>query len=158
MKKTNTKIKSELSVDLSKRPPRSPRARLGGFVWLPRLIDKARASASGTLGEYHFEKGLDVHFFKFVGIAPDAFKKQAAKTPGDGEVLAWVQANAKHKREPWEVAAWSHYHENRVPDSDAETVDFFAGLVRKLSITREDVRTYYEYLDLDDYCSFGGKA
>ncbi|MEJ1973364.1 MAG: DUF5069 domain-containing protein [Lacunisphaera sp.] len=33
--------------DLTRHPPRSPRTRLGGFVHLPRLIDKARAVVTG---------------------------------------------------------------------------------------------------------------
>ena len=33
--------------DLTQHPPRSPRVRLGGFVHLPRLLDKARAYAAG---------------------------------------------------------------------------------------------------------------
>ncbi|HEX7632014.1 MAG TPA: DUF5069 domain-containing protein, partial [Lacunisphaera sp.] len=36
--------------DLTRHPPRSPRTRLGGYVQLPRLIDKARAVAAGTAG------------------------------------------------------------------------------------------------------------
>ena len=37
--------------DLTQRPPRSPRVRLGGYVLLPRLLDKGRAALAGTLGE-----------------------------------------------------------------------------------------------------------
>jgi hypothetical protein len=39
--------------DLSQHPPRSPRARLGGYVHLPRLLDKARAHLAGRMGEYN---------------------------------------------------------------------------------------------------------
>ena len=35
------------SPDLTKRPPRSPRARLGGYVILPRMLDKGRAAIAG---------------------------------------------------------------------------------------------------------------
>jgi hypothetical protein len=30
-------------IDLTQRPPRSMRQRLGGFVLLPRILDKGRA-------------------------------------------------------------------------------------------------------------------
>ena len=33
--------------DLTQRPPRSPRVRLGGYTILPRLLDKARATIAG---------------------------------------------------------------------------------------------------------------
>jgi len=33
--------------DLTQRPPRSPRVRLGGYVILPRMLDKGRATING---------------------------------------------------------------------------------------------------------------
>ena len=147
------------TIDLSQRPPRSPRVRLGGYVLLPRILDKARASAAGKLGEYHYSgKGMDRHFFNFVGLDHESLKTEAAKGLGDYEMLQWVQTHSKHKREAWEIAAWSHFHENRVPDSDFETMPEFAAEVATFNKNREDIHTWFALLDLDDYCSFGGKA
>jgi len=144
--------------DLTQGPPRSPRVRLGGYVLLPRILDKGRAALAGKLGEYHFAgKGMDRHFFNFTGADFEAFKTELAKGHGDGAMLAWVNANAKHARQPWEIAAWSAYHENRTPDSDAETIGQFAESVGKFSKDREDVNTWFSLLDLDDHCTFGGK-
>ena len=36
------------TVDLTQRPPRSPRVRLGGYVILPRMLDKGRATINGA--------------------------------------------------------------------------------------------------------------
>jgi len=146
------------SPDLTQHPPRSPRLRLGGFVLLPRILDKGRAELAGKLGEYHFAgKGLDRHFFNFVGLDHESLKQQIAKGLSDFELLTWIQANAKNQRQPWEIAAWSEYHLNRVPDSDAETLPEFATKVSKFSATREDINTWFDLVDLDDYSSFGGK-
>lgn len=101
---------------------------------------------------------MDRHFFNFVGLEPDALKNEIAKGGGDGELLAWIQANAKHQRQQWEIAAWSEYHLRRTPDSDTETLTDFADAVKKLNPAREDINTWFDLLDLDDYCSFGGKA
>lgn len=145
--------------DLTRRPPRSPRLRLGGYVLLPRILDKVRATIAGKSGDYHYGmKRMDRHFLNFTGIDPDAFQAAVASGLGDGEMLAWVQANAKHPREPWEIAAWSAYHESRGPDSDNETLLEFAAAVGEHSKTREDIKTWFDLLDLDDHCSFGGKA
>src|SRR5215475_4640859 len=90
------------SPDLTQHAPRSPRLRLGGYALLPRIIDKGRAFLTGKLGAYHYRGvGMDRHFFKFVGLDPESLKQELAKGGGDGEVLAWVQENAKFKREPW---------------------------------------------------------
>lgn len=145
--------------DLTQRPPRSPRVRLGGYVLLPRILDKARASLAGKLGEYHYGgKGMDRHFFNFVGLDHEGLTKEVTKGSGDGGILAWVQANAKHPRQPWEIAAWSDYHLRRTPDSDTETLVDFAEEVKKFNPNREDINTWFDLLDLDDYCTFGGKA
>lgn len=151
--------KITFTTDLTKQAPRSPYVRLGGYVLLPRIIDKVRAGAAGKLGEYYDgPEGMNGHFVRFVGIDFKAFKKAVAKGMGDGEVLAWVQANSKHKREPWEIAAWSAYHSTRPVDSDAETLERFAKQMTRLGSEREDIKTRFDYLDLDDYCAFGGKA
>jgi hypothetical protein len=64
----------------------------------------------------------------------------------------------KTPRSPWEIEAWSAFMDKRAPDSDAETLAFFAEHMGRLSKTREDVKTLFEFGELDDYVSFGGKA
>ena len=48
--------------------------------------------------------------------------------------------------------------EKRGPDSDVETLEFFTDYVAKSSKVREDLKTWFEVIELDDYVSFGGKA
>ena len=144
--------------DLTQRAPRSPRSRLGGYSLLPRALDKGRATLAGTNGEYHFNCPLDQRFFSFVGIDAKKLLAELKKDKGDGEILDWLQANAKHKRAPWEIQQWSDYMDRRGPDSDAETLQWFAEYLAKLSKTREDIRSWADLLELDDFVSFGGKA
>jgi len=145
--------------DLTQRPPRSPRVRLGGYVLLPRILDKGRAALAGKLGEYHFAgKGMDRHFFNFIGLDHEALKAELARGTGDWEMLAWIHAHAKTPRQPWEIAAWSEYHSRRTPDSDHETLVEFADEVKKFNATREDINSWFDLMDLDDHCTFGGKA
>lgn len=143
--------------DLTQHAPRSPRVRLGGYVLLPRMLDKGRATLVGKNGEYHYNCPLDQHFVSFIGIDADALSAQLATGQGDGEILEWILANAKNKHTPWEVAQWSAYREQVVP-SDVETREFFNGLHKQAGEKREDIITWADVLDLDDYVSFGGKA
>ena len=144
--------------DLTQRPPRSPRSRLGGFVLLPRMLDKGRATLIGKNGEYHYNCPLDQHILNFAGIDPKKLLAQLKQGKGDGEILEWIQASAKHQRPSWEIQQWSDYHDRRGPDSDAETLEFFAKYVAKLTTKREDIKTWADLLELDDFVSFGGKA
>jgi hypothetical protein len=143
--------------DLTKQPPRSPRVRLGGYAILPRMLDKGRATVAGKHGEYHYACPMDERFLTFAGIDPKALKKELAKGKGDGEILEWIQANAKHKRTEVEIAAFSDYAERNTP-RDTESRAYFNELHSKAASKREDIVTWFDLLDLDDYVSFGGKA
>ena len=145
------------SLDLTKQAPRSPRVRLGGYVILPRCLDKGRATINGKNGEYHYACPLDQHFLEFAGVDPEALKAQLAAGKGDGEILEWIQANGKHKRQPFEIDAWSSYHERRAP-ADPEGREYLNGIHSKAAPKREDISSWFEVLDVDDYVSFGGKA
>src|SRR5204863_7403935 len=116
--------------DLTKLPPRSPRTRLGGYVILPRMLDKGRATIAGKHGEYKYACPLDQRFLEFTGIESGALKKQLAAGKGDGAILEWVEANAKHKRTPSEIAAWSAAGDARAP-TDVESRAYFNELHHK---------------------------
>jgi hypothetical protein len=145
-------------IDLTQRPPRSFRVLLGNYVVLARMLDKGRATLAGKNGEYIYNSPTDQRLVQFLGFDPDALLKELAAGKGDGEMLEWVQAHSKTPRSPWEIEAWSAFMDKRAPDSDAETLAFFAEHLGRLSKTREDVKTLFEFGELDDYVSFGGKA
>jgi len=143
--------------DLTKQAPRSPRVRLGGYVTLPRMLDKGRATLAGKNGEYHYACPMDQRWLAFTGVDAEAMKQELAKGKGDGEILEWIQANAKHKRTDAEIVAWSTWSENRAP-SDVEGREYLNGIHAKVAPKREDIATWFDVLDLDDYASFGGKV
>jgi hypothetical protein len=144
--------------DLTKRPPRSPRCRLGGYVLLPRMLDKGRAEITGQNGEYNYDSPLDQRLVDFFGFDAAALREQLATGKSDGEILDWLNANSKHQRTAWEIEQWSEYQGRRGPDSDAETLAIFAEKTARLSKTREDIKTWADLLDLEDFVTFGGKA
>jgi hypothetical protein len=144
--------------DLTKRPPRSPRSRLGGYALLPRMLDKCRAEIAGKSGEYHYNCPLDQRLLSFLGVDAEALKAEVGSGKGDGEILGWIVAHQKHAHEPWEIQQWSEFQERRGPDSDAESMQFFLDLLSQITTSREDITTWADLLDLDDYVSFGGKA
>lgn len=143
--------------DLTQRPPRSPRVRLGGYVVLPRMLDKGRATIAEKNGEYHYNCPLDQRFLGFVGIDAKALQKQLASGKGDGEILEWINKAGKHKHSELEIAAWSELQNQRVP-SDVESRNYFNEYHTKAAPKREDIATWFDMLDVDDHVTFGGHA
>lgn len=143
--------------DLTQRPPRSPRVRLGGFATLPRIIDKGRAKLAGRNGEYNYNGPLDHRFFKFVKIDQEVLLAQIATGKGDWELLAWVLDNAGHKPSAWEIIQWSAHVESIGPETLAGK-ERFVKLLSESAPERTDINTLFDRLDLDDHLTFGGKA
>jgi hypothetical protein len=104
-------------IDLTQRPPRSFRVRLGNYVILARMLDKGRATLAGKNGEYTHNSTTDHRLVQFLGFDPDALLKEFATGKGDGEILEWVQAHSKTPRSPWEIEPWSAFMEKRAPDT-----------------------------------------
>ena len=144
--------------DLTQRAPRSPRCRLGGYVTLPRMLDKGRATLTNRNGEFKYDAPFDQHIINFLGFDPAALLEELATGKGDAEILAWLASNAQHQPASWEIEQWSEYMLRRAPDSDEETLIFFFRRVGSFSKTREDIKTWMDLIDLDDHVTFGGKA
>src|SRR3954447_16609661 len=124
--------------DLTQRPPRSPRQRLGGFVILPRMLDKGRATLAGKNGEYHYACPLDQRLLDFVGVDPEALKEQLAAGKGDWEVLQWILEHSARKTGLVEIEAWSALAERRAP-SYVESRQFFNEQHQQCGLHREDI-------------------
>jgi hypothetical protein len=152
-----TQLMAINTPDLTKQAPRSPRVRLGGYVILPRMLDKGRATLAGKNGEYHFACPQDQQFLCFAGLDPEAVKQQIAAGKSDSEMLDWINANAKPKRAAWEIAAWSALQEQRSPDNP-DSRAYFNDVHAKVAPKRTDIGTWFDLLDLDDYASFGGRV
>jgi hypothetical protein len=143
--------------DLTRQAPRSARVRLGGYVILPRMLDKGRATLAGKNGEYHYACPMDQRLLDFLGLDAEALKKQLAGGKGDGEILEWILANRKNQHTASETAAWSSHQEQRVP-TDPDSRAYFNELHTKAAPKRGDIATWFDLLDADDYVSYGGKA
>ena len=144
------------TTDLTKNPPRSPKARLGGYALLPRMLDKCRAEIAGKAGTFHYACPNDQRILDFLGVGAEALKTEVAKGGGDGEILAWIQANQKNRPTPGEIEAWSDGQDKRKPTSGDQEV--FNQYLAECAPHRKDIVYWSDLLDLDDYVSYGGKA
>ena len=144
------------TTDLNTRPPRSAKARLGGYALLPRMLDKCRAELNGTASSFHYACPNDQRVLKFMGIDPVALKAEVAKGLGDGDVLAWIEAHQSNRLTQVEIEAWSDANDKREPDGGDR--EFFDKYLAECGPNRTDIIYWSDLLDLDDYVSYGGKA
>ena len=135
------------ALDLTREYPRSPQEKLGGVVHLARMIDKGRAKAAGTLGEYIYPCPLDQLLLESLDITSDAFY-DALKERDDREILDWLNKNAKN-RSPDEVKNWNQSFLNRKPHTE-EGMRHFLEIRNRIASHRTDITTWVDLLDLEE--------
>lgn len=68
-------------------------AKLAGYPWLPRMIDKARAAEAGTLGEYYrYPCPIDASCQDLLGVDASTFREIACRAHDDKEVIHLLAA------------------------------------------------------------------
>jgi len=134
-------------MDLAHAYPRSPREKLGGYVHLARMIDKARAKAASTVGEYIYPCPLDQALLEFLEIGADAFYEEV-QDRDDPEFLTWVNRNAK-SRSSEEIEDWNQSFLDRKPRNEA-SLQRFLEIRNRLAPGRTDITTWPDLLDLEE--------
>lgn len=135
---------------MQKLRPRSPYEKLGGYVHLPRLIDKARLHRQGLLDGYNYKNvGFDKHLLAFLKLDGDQFEEVANRFERDDEILSWVERNAaRHSAE--QVEHWNAQMISRHPDTAAKRARFNHFLKESGGAGREDVKTYFDLIEFDE--------
>ncbi len=104
-------------------PLRSPRDTLGGYVILPRLIDKVRLHARGGLPSEYVpqllggEGTLDWRFLTFTELDREALRAAILEASDDGAVLAWVERHATRHTDA-EKLTWADTIDAYRPDPE----------------------------------------
>ncbi|MDE0502638.1 MAG: DUF5069 domain-containing protein, partial [Candidatus Poribacteria bacterium] len=141
--------------DLTKKPPRSPRARdVAGIFGVARMADKARAVRTGKNGEYRFgaDSGQDRKILEFLKVSEEDFQEAAVKNPNDCELGEWVLERSRVQ--PKEIDDFNRAMANRGAE-DAEARVYLESRIREIDPSRTDISTWAELQDLDDERGFG---
>jgi hypothetical protein len=135
---------------MQKLRPRSPYEKLGGYVHLPRLIDKAKLHRKGLLDGYNYKTvGFDKHLLAFLRIQGDAFEEIANELDDDGKILEWVNQNGV-KHSPEEIEHWNEAMIARHPDTAAKKARFVHFLKESGGAGRKDIKTYFDLIEFDE--------
>lgn len=130
-------------MDLTKNYPRSPYDMLLGVVMLPRTLDKAKASVSGTLGEYHYNCPLDKAVLGFFGINHEDFLKKAAGLRTDEKMAEWVNTFHKSREEKDKFNDMMRHMEPDTPEKKQ-------WLLEQIKSHGKHVKTYFDNIDADE--------
>jgi hypothetical protein len=88
------------ALDLTRRPPRSPRELLPGLELLmaARTVDKLRATLpGGNIGEYQIT-GFSSGLLNALGIAESSLRKAIAHAQSDEEIATWIREHSDPTR------------------------------------------------------------
>lgn len=142
-------------LDLSQHPPRPCREALDGIIFLPRAIDKARASLpGGKLGDYFVTREdmrtLSGLFFRRLGIAESQFTAWVAEAASDADVAARVRGAADSEA----IGSWNAILTGiRMRDIEENTREFLVHTYgRGQQWSLDDV--LIDVIDRDDAFSF----
>ncbi|MDB6147929.1 MAG: uncharacterized protein JWO45_1593 [Spartobacteria bacterium] len=135
---------------MRKPHPRSPYEKLGGYVHLPRLIDKAKLHRQGLLNGYNYKTvGFDKHLLAFLKLDPDQFEEAANRLEQDAAILGWVeQHGTKHPAEA--IEEWNQVMITRHPDTAAKRARFMHFLKEAGGSGRKDIKTYFDLIEFDE--------
>ncbi|HLX26827.1 MAG TPA: DUF5069 domain-containing protein [Candidatus Cybelea sp.] len=88
------------ALDLTTRPPRSPRELLPGLnlLMMARTVDKLRATLpGGNLGTYQIS-GFSSRLLDVLGIAEHELRAEIERAGTDAEVAAWIREHTDPSR------------------------------------------------------------
>ena len=130
--------------------PRSPYLTLGGYIHLPRLIDKARLLRQGSLHGYNYKTlGFDKHLLSFLGIDGDEFEDAANHLESDQAILDWVHSHGVQHSES-EIAAWNQRQTEKRPDNPEKLARFRRILQEVGGSAESSVETYFDLIEFEE--------
>ena len=139
-------------VDLTRHAPRSPYdTSVGGLTALGRMIDKAQAYNSNTLGDYYYGEDclVDSSLLEFLSSNPDEFAEALKEHTTDEAVVEWLgkclqkQAVEKFNQKMWQLG----------PENEEQQA-LLNGVISSSDASRSELETFFAIMVLDDTVSF----
>jgi hypothetical protein len=78
--------------------PRRGRDEYGGYLWLLRVADKARAHLAGTIYDYIYPCPMDKGVFERWGVTPAEFEAALRSHADDASLLEWARATISDEK------------------------------------------------------------
>nr|MDQ2681621.1 DUF5069 domain-containing protein [Candidatus Eremiobacteraeota bacterium] len=118
-----------------------------GIVQLGRTIDKAKATAHGNIGEYHYDCPMDKAIFAFLGMNHQGLLDAVKSAKGDADIESYTKPFVD-KKSAQEIEDWNKSYVNTSPTG--ESLSYMTEFRKKVAPDRDDVTTWPDVLDLDE--------
>ncbi len=136
-------------MDLTKTYPASVREKMHGIVQLKRTIDKGKAQAAGTIGDYNYDCPMDKHLFEYLGLDGAKLLDAIKNAKNDAEIEAYVKPFVA-KKSAAELERWNEEWVQHAPERGTPAYDYFTKLRNEIAPDRTDVTAWTDLLDLDE--------
>ena len=136
-------------MDLTKSYPASVREEMHGIVQLKRTIDKGKAQAAGTIGEYAYDCPMDKHLFEFLDLDGDTLLDVIKSASNDSEISEFV-APYVHAKDDGEIETFNREWLKHAPEPGTPAEGYFLKLRGDVAPDRTDVTSWADLLDLDE--------
>ena len=99
--------------------PRRGREAVGGFLWLARVFDKARAKANRTQDAYIYPCPMDRTMMRLWGVGPRDFTTAIGEHSTDDQIVEWLSQRVSPDRMR-AANAWMLRQKDALDRHDAE--------------------------------------
>jgi gluconokinase len=138
---------------------RSPYVQTGGIFYFPRMLDKIRLHAAGHLpADFHANlgSGFDGRALTFLWIEYATLVERVKEGGTDDEILEWAVTQGRQPGAE-EIEIWNDFMRKR--GWNDESSERLAMRKRESGLeNRDDVQTFFDYIDADEGRPIGGKT
>jgi hypothetical protein len=127
--------------------------KVGGIVWIPRMLGKIRLRAEGKLpADFHANlgKGFDARCVRFLGVNYDTLVERVLKGGTDEEIFTWITENGS-KPTADQIQIWNEYMIKRGwRDTDSPPGKLQEHKEKSGLGKRDDIMTFFDYYEVDE--------
>jgi uncharacterized protein DUF5069 len=126
--------------------------KVGGIVWIPRMLRKIRLRAEGKLHEdFHANmgRGFDGRCVRFLGVNYEKLVERVLRGGTDEEIFAWCMENGAKPTED-QVFVWNEFMMKR-GWRDSDSPGKLQEHKEKSGLgDRADIMTFFDYYEVDE--------
>lgn len=128
---------------------RSSSEKVGGIVFLGRMLDKIRLHALGQLpGDYNLGCGFDARCARFLRVDYDAVVKRTLAGGADNEILEWCFQNGR-RPDAEEIEVWNAFLTKR-GWRDEVSEELRLEKEKRGFGRRDDIQTFFDFHRADE--------